>query len=68
MPDCTHAQLDDVALALRDYRERLSLNPGRVDEIESRLAVIERLKKKYGASVIGGIGCWPITSRRRVSS
>jgi DNA repair protein RecN (Recombination protein N) len=45
------AQLDDVALALRDYRERLSLNPGRVDEIESRLAVIERLKKKYGASV-----------------
>jgi DNA repair protein RecN (Recombination protein N) len=45
------AQLDDVALALRDYREGLSLNPGRVDEIESRLAVIERLKKKYGASV-----------------
>jgi DNA repair protein RecN (Recombination protein N) len=45
------AQLDDVALALRDYRERLSVSPGRVDEIESRLAVIERLKKKYGASV-----------------
>jgi DNA repair protein RecN (Recombination protein N) len=45
------AQLDDVALALRDYREALTVSPGRVDEIESRLAVIERLKKKYGASV-----------------
>lgn len=45
------AQLDDLALALRDYRETLSVSPGRVDEIESRLAVIERLKKKYGASV-----------------
>ncbi|HEY6551916.1 MAG TPA: DNA repair protein RecN [Vicinamibacteria bacterium] len=45
------AQLDDLALALRDYREDLSVSPGRVDEIEARLAVIERLKKKYGASV-----------------
>jgi DNA repair protein RecN (Recombination protein N) len=45
------AQLDDIALALRDYREGLSVSPGRVDEIESRLAIIERLKKKYGASV-----------------
>jgi DNA repair protein RecN (Recombination protein N) len=45
------AQLDDLALALRDYREELSVSPGRVDEIEARLAVIERLKKKYGASV-----------------
>jgi DNA repair protein RecN (Recombination protein N) len=45
------AQLDDAALALRDYREGLSVSPGRVDEIESRLAVLERLKKKYGSSV-----------------
>jgi DNA repair protein RecN (Recombination protein N) len=45
------AQLDDLALALRDYREGLSVAPGRVDEIESRLAVIERLKRKYGAAL-----------------
>jgi DNA repair protein RecN (Recombination protein N) len=45
------AQIDDLALVLRDYREGLSVTPGRVDEIESRLAVIERLKKKYGATV-----------------
>src|SRR5207244_998708 len=32
-------------------RESLHVSPGRLDEIETRLAVIERLKRKYGASV-----------------
>ncbi len=45
------APLEDMALRLRDYREALEVSPGRLDEIESRLAQIERLKKKYGASV-----------------
>ncbi len=45
------AQLDDLALFLRDYRESLEVSPGRLDEIESRLALIERMKRKYGASV-----------------
>jgi DNA repair protein RecN (Recombination protein N) len=45
------AQLDDLALFLRDYRETLQVSPGRLDEIEARLALIERLKKKYGATV-----------------
>ncbi len=45
------APLEDLALRLRDYRETLEVSPGRLDEIESRLALIERLKKKYGASV-----------------
>ncbi len=44
------APLQDLALRLRDYREGLEVSPGRLDEIESRLAQIERLKKKYGAS------------------
>lgn len=45
------AQLDDLALFLRDYRESLEVSPGRLDEIESRLALLERLKRKYGATV-----------------
>ena len=45
------AQLDDLALFLRDYRESLQVSPGRLDEIESRLALIDRLKRKYGATV-----------------
>jgi DNA repair protein RecN (Recombination protein N) len=44
------AQLEDLALFLRDYRERIQVTPGRLDELESRLATIERLKKKYGAT------------------
>jgi len=45
------APLEDLALRLRDYRETLEVTPGRLDEIELRLAQMERLKKKYGASV-----------------
>jgi DNA repair protein RecN (Recombination protein N) len=45
------APLEDLALRLRDYRERLEVSPGRLDEIEGRLAFLERLKKKYGATV-----------------
>jgi DNA repair protein RecN (Recombination protein N) len=45
------AQLDDLALFLRDYRETLHVAPGRLDEIEGRLAAIERLKRKYGATL-----------------
>ena len=45
------APLEDLALRLRDYQDRLEVSPGRIDEIESRLALLERLKKKYGASV-----------------
>jgi DNA repair protein RecN (Recombination protein N) len=45
------AQLDDLALFLRDYRESLQVSPGRLDEIEGRLALIDRLKRKYGATV-----------------
>jgi len=43
--------LEDLALELRDYSERLDVSPERLDEIESRLALIERLKRKYGDSV-----------------
>src|SRR5712691_2766825 len=45
------ASLDDLALFLRDYREGLQVSPGRLDEIESRLDLVERLKRKYGATV-----------------
>jgi DNA repair protein RecN (Recombination protein N) len=45
------APLEDLALRLRDYRDELELSPGRLDEIEARLAAVERLKKKYGATV-----------------
>jgi DNA repair protein RecN (Recombination protein N) len=45
------APIEDLAYFLRDYREGLQVTPGRLDEIEARLASIERLKKKYGATL-----------------
>ena len=43
--------LQEAALALRDYLSRLEANPGRLEEVETRLAAIERLKRKYGQSI-----------------
>ncbi len=42
-------QLEEVALALRDYSKRIEVNPGRLEEIENRLEEIDRLKRKYGS-------------------
>ena len=43
-------QLEEVALALRDYSKRIEVNPMRLEEIESRLEAIDRLKRKYGST------------------
>lgn len=43
--------IEDVAYSLRDYLGRVEANPERLEEIESRLAAIDKLKRKYGASV-----------------
>ncbi len=43
--------VQEVALALRDYRGRLEFDPGRLEKVEERLHVISRLKKKYGTTI-----------------
>ena len=43
--------LQEVAYGLRDYLGRLEANPGRLEEVENRLAAIDRLKRKYGPSI-----------------
>jgi DNA repair protein RecN (Recombination protein N) len=43
--------LQEVAYGLRDYLSGLEANPARLEEIELRLAAIDRLKRKYGPSV-----------------
>jgi len=45
------APLEELALQLRDYHADLEVAPGRLDEVEARLALIERLEKKYGKTV-----------------
>ena len=43
--------LEEAALELRKYLDRLEANPGRLDQVEDRLALIEKLKRKYGSTV-----------------
>ena len=45
------AVLEEAAFAARDFRHKLEFSPERLDEIETRLAEISRLKRKYGDSV-----------------
>jgi len=37
--------------AIRDYLDKLEADPNRLEDVESRLALIERLKRKYGATL-----------------
>jgi DNA repair protein RecN (Recombination protein N) len=43
--------LQEVSYGLRDYIGKLEANPARLEEVESRLAAIDKLKRKYGQSV-----------------
>jgi DNA repair protein RecN (Recombination protein N) len=43
--------IDEAAGELRDYLGRLEADPARLEEVEARLAAIDKLKRKYGASV-----------------
>ena len=45
------AQLQEAAAELRRYAERVHFDPQTLEQIEDRLAEIQRLKRKYNASV-----------------
>lgn len=44
-------QLEELAGALRDYSESVEFDPGRLRDVEERLALIFSLKRKYGSSI-----------------
>lgn len=44
-------QLDDLSADLRDYLEGQSFDPSELNEVEERLDLIYRLKRKYGSSI-----------------
>jgi DNA repair protein RecN (Recombination protein N) len=43
--------LEDLAISVRDFRNRLEFSPERLEEIENRLAEISRLRRKYGGTI-----------------
>ncbi|MCZ2152705.1 MAG: DNA repair protein RecN [Bryobacterales bacterium] len=43
--------IEEVSLVLRDYASGLEASPARLDEVEGRLVAIDKLKRKYGATI-----------------
>jgi len=44
-------QLEDLAFFLRRYADGVEASPTRLQEVEDRLALLERLKRKYGPTL-----------------
>jgi len=59
--------LQECSYGLRDYLSGLEANPGRLEEVETRLAAIDRLKRKYGRS-IPEILAFLVEVRRQIES
>jgi DNA repair protein RecN (Recombination protein N) len=49
--DAVKSQLEDLAFFLRSYSQNIDASPARLQEIEDRLALLERLKKKHGPAL-----------------
>jgi len=49
--DGIKAQLEDLAFTLRDFASGIDASPGRLQQVEDRLALIERLKRKHGGTL-----------------
>jgi DNA repair protein RecN (Recombination protein N) len=49
--DGIKSQLEDLADFLRRYGEGIDASPGRLQQVEERLAALERIKKKYGPTL-----------------
>jgi DNA repair protein RecN (Recombination protein N) len=49
--DGIKSQLEDLAYFLRSYAEGVDASPGRLQQVEDRLALLERLKRKHGPAL-----------------
>ena len=58
-------EAEDLAGELRRYGEGVDAPPGRLDEVEERLAGFERLKRKHGGSARGRAGARAACRARR---
>ena len=49
--DGIKAQLEDLAFTLRDFTDSIDASPARLQLVEDRLSLIERLKRKHGGTL-----------------
>jgi DNA repair protein RecN (Recombination protein N) len=50
--DGIKSQLEDLAMFLRRYADGIEASPARLQQIEERLALLERLKRKHGPALV----------------
>ena len=49
--DSIKSQLEDLASSLRRYADGIDVSPARLQQVEERLSLLERLKRKYGPTL-----------------
>ncbi|HEY4045372.1 MAG TPA: DNA repair protein RecN [Acidobacteriaceae bacterium] len=59
------AIVGDVGQTVRDYADKIQASPERLSTIEDRLAVLHRLKRKYGAT-LGDVICHGVAVREKL--
>jgi DNA repair protein RecN (Recombination protein N) len=59
------SQLEDMAFLLRRYGDEIDASPVRLQQVEDRLASIERLKRKYGPTLEDVIATGAALARER---
>jgi DNA repair protein RecN (Recombination protein N) len=50
--DAARISLQDVAYALRDYTNQVDADPQELEQVQARLAELERLHRKYGSDLL----------------
>jgi DNA repair protein RecN (Recombination protein N) len=58
------AAVEDVDAGVRDFADNIHAAPGRLEEIEDRLAALDRLKRKYGQTLAEVMAFGAEASRR----
>lgn len=58
------AAVEDVDAEVRDFADNINAGPGRLEEIEDRLAALDRLKRKYGQTLTEVISFGAEAARR----
>lgn len=49
--EAVEGQVEDASHSLRDFQRHVSLDPQRLEAVEERLALLHRLKRKYGPTL-----------------
>lgn len=60
----TFIELEEIAYTLRNYRLQIDINPQRISQIDQRLSLLNKLKRKYG-STISEIEAYKISQEKK---